>query len=105
LGYFDATIFSDEIGYGKPDARIFLTAAKRLGLPPSDILHVGDNIENDVRGAQSAGMKTLLFDYEVPSGFRQQPSLLALTRASDSKTEIIPDGRIKSLSEVLKFIL
>ncbi len=60
LGYFDATIFSDEIGYGKPDARIFLTAAKRLGLPPSDILHVGDNIENDVRGAQSAGMKTCL---------------------------------------------
>jgi len=105
LGYFDATIFSDEIGYGKPDARIFLTAAKRLGLPPSDILHVGDNIENDVRGAQSAGMKTLLFDYEVPSGFRQQPSLLALMRASDSKTEIVPDGRIKSLSEVLKFIL
>ncbi len=71
---------------------------------PSDILHVGDNIENDVRGAQSAGMKTLLFDYEVPLGFREQPSLLALTRASDSDTGIRPDGRIKSLSELLNFI-
>src|SRR6266571_4420857 len=67
LDYFDATIFSDEVGYGKPDTRIFLTAAERLRLKPSDILHVGDNIENDVRGAQSAGMKTLLFEYEVPS--------------------------------------
>jgi putative hydrolase of the HAD superfamily len=104
LDYFDITIFSDEVGYGKPDTRIFLTAAKKLGLEPSDILHVGDNIENDVRGAQGIGMKTLLFDYEVPSGFREQPSLLALTRASDSNTNVKPDGRIKSLSEILNFI-
>src|SRR5437879_703153 len=104
LDYFDATIFSDEVGYGKPDPRIFLTAAERLGLEPSDILHVGDNIENDVRGAQRAGMKTLLFEYEVPSGFREQPSLLALTRAAVSNRTIKPDGRIKSLSEIPNFI-
>ena len=104
LDYFDATVFSDEIGYGKPDPRIFLTAAERLELKPRDILHVGDNLENDVRGAQSAGMKTILFDYEVPSGFRTQPSLLALTRVSDSNTTIMPDGRIRSLREVLNFI-
>jgi len=104
LDYFDATIFSDEVGYGKPETRIFLTAAKMLGLEPSEILHVGDNIENDVRGAQSAGMRTLLFEYEVPSGFREQPSLLALTRGSDSNTSVKPDGRIKSLSEILNFI-
>jgi len=104
LDYFDATIFSDEVGYGKPDTRIFLTAAKRLGLQPSGILHVGDNIENDVRGARSAGMKTLLFEYEVPSGFREEPSLLALTRDSHSSASVKPDGRIKSLSEILNFI-
>ncbi len=104
LDYFDATVFSDEIGYGKPDPRIFLTAAERLELKPRDILHVGDNLENDVRGAQSAGMKTILFDYDVPSGFRTQPSLLALTRVSDSNTTIMPDGRIRSLREVLNFI-
>jgi FMN phosphatase YigB (HAD superfamily) len=85
-------------------SEIILTAAERLGLQPSNILHVGDNIENDVRGAQSAGMKTLLFEYEVPSGFRTQPSLLALTRSSDSNTSVMPDGRIKSLSELLNFI-
>jgi FMN phosphatase YigB (HAD superfamily) len=104
LDHFDATVFSDEIGYGKPDLRLFLMAAERLGLKPSDLLHVGDNIENDVGGAQRAGMKALLFDYGVPSGFRTQQSLLALTRASDSNTTIIPDGRIKSLRELLNFI-
>jgi len=55
LDNFDATVFSDEIGYGKPDPRIFLAAAEGLGLTPSDLLHVGDNIENDVGGAQRAG--------------------------------------------------
>jgi putative hydrolase of the HAD superfamily len=104
LDYFGATVFSDEVGYGKPDKRIFLAAAKKLGLKPNNILHVGDNIENDVRGAQSAGMRTLLFEYEVPLGFKKDSSLLALTRASDSNTGIRPDGRIRSLSEVLKFI-
>jgi putative hydrolase of the HAD superfamily len=104
LDYFDATVFSDELGYGKPNPRIFLTAAERLELEPSNILHVGDNVENDVRGAQSAGMKTLLFEYEVPSGFRKQPSLLAFTRGSDSNTSVKPDGRIKSLRELLNFI-
>ncbi len=104
LDYFDATVFSDEIGYGKPDPRIFLTSAEKLGLKPNNILHVGDNIENDVGGAQRAGMKGLLFEYEVPSGFREQLSLLALTRASDTKTNITPDGRIRSLGELLNFI-
>lgn len=104
LDYFDTTIFSDEVGHGKPDRRIFQAAAENLGLDPADILHVGDNIENDVRGAQNAGMKALLFEYEIPSGFREQPSLLVLTRDSDSEVGIEPDGRIKSLCEVLKFI-
>jgi FMN phosphatase YigB (HAD superfamily) len=100
----DPEALTDGVGFGKPDLRIFLTAAKMLGLEPRSILHVGDNIENDVRGAQRAGMKTLLFEYEVPSGFRTQPSLLALTRGSDSNTVVKPDGRIKSLSEILNFI-
>lgn len=84
--------------------RIFLIAAERLELKPTNLVHLGDNIENVVRGAQSAGMKPILFDYEVPSGFREQLSLLALTRASDTEATITPDGRINSLSELLNFI-
>ena len=87
--YFGATVFSEEVGYGKPDPRIFLAVAERLGLRPSNLLHVGDNIENDVGGAQSAGMKTILFDYEVPSGFNEQLPFLhsqePLTRSQTSR--------------------
>ncbi len=107
LDYFDATIFSDEVGLGKPDRRIFLGAAEKLGLPITEILHVGDNPETDVWGAKQAGMKALLFEYEVPSGFREQPvSLFALTRAPGSvkASEIRPDGRIRFLMEILNFL-
>ena len=40
----------------KPDPRIFSIAASRAGFPPSQILHVGDSLEEDVQGAKSIGM-------------------------------------------------
>jgi putative hydrolase of the HAD superfamily len=106
LGYFDATVFSDEVGHGKPDRRIFIAAAKELGLPINEILHVGDNPETDVRGAKQAGMKAILFEYAVPSGFRERPaSLFARTRSlAKESLEVVPDGRITSLIEVLKYL-
>ncbi|MET3652939.1 HAD family hydrolase [Dyella japonica] len=42
----------------KPDARIFVAAAGRLGLAPEEILHVGDDPELDVVGARDAGLRT-----------------------------------------------
>jgi len=48
------------IVFGKPSELFFLAAAKRLGLPPAEILMIGDDIEIDVRGAQRSGMKGAL---------------------------------------------
>jgi len=42
----------------KPDPRIFAEALRELGVPASEVLHVGDSFEADVRGASMAGMKT-----------------------------------------------
>lgn len=46
--------------FGKPAAAFFNAAATRLGIPNSDILMVGDDIESDIAGAQGAGMLTAL---------------------------------------------
>jgi HAD superfamily hydrolase (TIGR01458 family) len=46
--------------FGKPAAEFFQAAANRLGLPPADILMVGDDIETDIGGAQSAGLQGAL---------------------------------------------
>lgn len=55
--FFDDLLISLEIGSAKPDARIFLEAARRLGVRPPEILHVGDDPEADTEGAQQAGLQ------------------------------------------------
>ncbi len=59
LRYFDtvAIAYSDEVGFRKPDARIFRRALEALGVSPARALHVGDNPDADVLGAQRAGMR------------------------------------------------
>ena len=59
LRYFDtvAIAYSDEVGFRKPDGRIFRRALEALGVEPAQALHVGDNPDADVLGAQRAGMR------------------------------------------------
>ncbi|GAA4321185.1 hypothetical protein GCM10023144_00240 [Pigmentiphaga soli] len=54
--FFDAAVTAQEVGAGKPEARIFHEAARKLKLSPSRILHVGDSHPMDVVGARRAGM-------------------------------------------------
>ncbi|MGL4650937.1 MAG: HAD family hydrolase [Caldilineaceae bacterium] len=61
LGYFSATVFSDEVGASKPSAAVFRAAATQLDVPPARIAHVGDRESNDIEGPQRVGMRTILF--------------------------------------------
>lgn len=56
--HFAHRISARDVGVAKPDARIFLAAAEKLGIAPENILHVGDDPELDVVGARDAGMRT-----------------------------------------------
>ena len=58
--YFDPVVISCEIGCCKPERRIFEAAADKLGVPVSNILHVGDNVSNDRDGALNAGFQACL---------------------------------------------
>ena len=55
-GPWDCAFSSEETGYLKPHPQAFLVLADRLGLPPSDILYVGNSYSYDVLGAAAAGM-------------------------------------------------
>jgi phospholysine phosphohistidine inorganic pyrophosphate phosphatase len=46
--------------FGKPAATFFRMATQRLGLPARRVLMVGDDIQADVGGAQSAGLQAAL---------------------------------------------
>lgn len=54
-------VTSCEVGSSKPRPEIFREAARRLDLPPGEILHVGDRGELDVDGALAAGFGTALY--------------------------------------------
>lgn len=60
LRYFDAVAisYSDEVGFRKPDPRIFARSLQALGVEPGRALHVGDNPDADVVGARNVGMRT-----------------------------------------------
>ncbi|HUG26488.1 HAD family hydrolase [Piscinibacter sp.] len=57
--WFRGALSAREFGIGKPDPRIFIEACRRLGCEAGEVLHVGDDLELDVLGAQSAGLQTL----------------------------------------------
>ncbi|GMV91377.1 MAG: hypothetical protein AMXMBFR82_11550 [Candidatus Hydrogenedentota bacterium] len=61
---FEFILTSAEAGISKPHPDIFLQACRRLNLPQEDVVHVGDSLEEDVDGAQAAGIRATLLDRE-----------------------------------------
>ncbi len=59
--YFDFVIFSSDVGYKKPDMRLFMTALKRMGLElqPKCVMSVGDSYENELLPARKLGMRAM----------------------------------------------
>jgi putative hydrolase of the HAD superfamily len=82
--FLDATVFSSEIGFRKPDPRIFQAALERLGSDPTETVFVGDRLLDDVSGAQAVGMRAV-----QTRQFRQEES-----------SEVVPDAVIDHLSEL-----
>lgn len=76
----DALVISSEVGFRKPHPSFFEAVCLRLGLPASEILCVGDDLENDVRGAMRAGLSALLLDRAAqrPHDFAHVSDLTAL---------------------------
>ncbi|WP_234381819.1 HAD family hydrolase [Streptomyces dysideae] len=63
----DAIVISEEIGARKPEADAFHVAVARCGGTPwEEGWMVGDNPENDIRGGQSAGLRTIWVSQDRP---------------------------------------
>jgi putative hydrolase of the HAD superfamily len=54
------SINTEDVGALKPHPAAFLEAARRLGVEPAGVLHVGDREDCDVAGALAAGMRAAL---------------------------------------------
>lgn len=81
--YFELLVFSDEERASKPAPRIFSSTLSRLGVTPSETVHVGDHLRNDVFGAQQVGLRTIWL------------------RRVPGEPEVKPDAQVDALDEVL----
>ena len=62
-GFFEEIVISSEVGFDKPDPRIFPHALVGLGVTAGEALHVGDDPHKDW-GAEAAGLR--VFRLERP---------------------------------------
>lgn len=70
--YLDSIQISSREGAAKPDPQIFRKALQHHGLLPREAVHVGDSLEDDVRGAGKAGLIPIYLmrdqDQDKPEG-------------------------------------
>ena len=85
--HFSFVIASDEEQQYKPSSSMFSRAVRYLGLPPSHVLHVGDSYPEDVVGATSMGMGSLLMRRDAAHPNRKD-QLSGSTRVVHDLTEV-----------------
>jgi putative hydrolase of the HAD superfamily len=71
LDLFHDVVCSAEVGCAKPQARIYALACERLALPPAACVFVDDH-EPNVRAAEAAGMRGVLFRADEGDDLRAQ---------------------------------
>lgn len=58
----DFLVTSEEVGYEKPNSKVFDLALKKINLNKKKVIMIGDSLEKDVKAAQMYGMKGYKFE-------------------------------------------
>ena len=87
---FDAILVEGELGFGKPDERVYRRALNALGVEPADAWMVGDHLEFDVGAPQRLGMSGVWID--------------ARGRGLPEHTTVKPNHIVRSLGELRSLI-
>jgi putative hydrolase of the HAD superfamily len=85
---FDAILVEGEVGYGKPDERIYRLALRELKVEPHDAWMAGDNLEWDVAAPQTLGLVAIWVDVKG--------------RGLPASSAVRPDRIIRTLSELIR---
>jgi putative hydrolase of the HAD superfamily len=73
---FDAVFVEGELGFGKPDPRVFQRALAALRAEPNEALMTGNDLRSDIYGAKRAGIASAWVDHSragVPDGTPARP--------------------------------
>ena len=86
--YFHISVMPETLNLRKPRREVFLYAAERAGCQLHEMMHIGDNLYSDIRGALDAGCQAVWFNPR--------------RRANDP--DITPTAVIHRLSDVLELL-
>jgi putative hydrolase of the HAD superfamily len=84
---FDSILVEGEVGFGKPDPRIYTRALRELDAAADQAWMVGDNLEWDVAGPQREGIAGIWIDARgrgLPAGHHVRPDRI-ISRLADLK--------------------
>jgi putative hydrolase of the HAD superfamily len=57
--YFREILISGDVGFAKPDRRVFELLLSRLGTTATNAFMIGNNLVTDIQAAQQAGLRTI----------------------------------------------
>lgn len=86
--FFSIILIEGELGFGKPDERVYIKALEGLGLEPEDVWAVGDNLEADIWGPQRLWIFSIWNDYRGKGLPENSPA--------------VPDRIINSINELIE---
>lgn len=58
-GYFRFAFSAEQLGVSKPDPRAFQAVLAHAGVAAAQAVHIGDHPDDDIHGAQAAGMRAV----------------------------------------------
>jgi len=91
--YFDPIVTSANLGWRKPNERIFGEATRLMSVPPEACAYVGDTVSRDVIGARRAGY-----------GLAIQIRSFLTAKADLGVDAVSPDAVIADLGQVIDII-
>lgn len=83
---------SGEIGIRKPNLEIFKVACERADVLPKEAVYVGDTIQNDIVGANRAGMKSIFINRKLE---------VLVSKTADEQ----PDYTISNLHDIFSYLV
>lgn len=88
----DADLYSSELHIVKPQAEAFEAACAAIGVKPTNAVHVGDRLFEDILGAQDVGMRAIWLPHD------DKPTDQQIT------VDVVPDAVATDLLEVLDIV-
>jgi putative hydrolase of the HAD superfamily len=94
--YFERIVTSIDHGYRKPHSSIYQTSLHAAGVPPAEVLFVGDNPECDYHAPRQMGMQAVLISATKHDGVDER---YRLSNVTDLFDYLVHPGAVEKSTE------